>query len=74
MERLGKRRAKAVVCAVLGLTLVTAQAAVLENANLAIEIDDASYAVRSIVNKKAGGATFVESPANAVLWTAEFRA
>ncbi|MBQ0032552.1 MAG: hypothetical protein KBT68_07095, partial [bacterium] len=59
---------------VLGLTLVTAQAAVLENANLAIEIDDASYAVRSIMNKKAGGVKFVEPTTNAVLWTAEFRA
>lgn len=48
MERVSRRRAKAVVGAVLGLVLATAQAAVLENANLAIEIDDAMYAVRSI--------------------------
>ena len=58
---------------VLGLTLFGAQAAVLENADLAIEIDDASFAVRSIANRKAGGARFVESSAGAVLWTAEFR-
>ena len=74
MENASRRCAKALVGAVLGMSLAAAQAAVLENANLAIEIDDATYAVRSIVNKKAGGATFVEPATNAVLWTAEFRA
>ena len=74
MEIASRRCAKALVGAVLGMSLVAAQAAVLENADLAIEIDDATYAVRSIVNKKAGGATFVEPAMNAVLWTAEFRA
>ena len=57
----------------LGLVPAAARAAVLENADLAIEIDDASSAVRSVVNK-AAGVTFVDSPTNAVLWTAEFRA
>lgn len=63
-----------IVGVMLGFVLASAQAAVLENAELAIEIDDATYAVRSIVNRKAGGVRFVEPTTNAVLWTAEFRA
>ena len=62
-----------VLFVVFALAAVAVQATILENADLAIELDDATYAVRSIVNKKAGGVKFVESPTNAVLWTAEFR-
>ena len=65
---------KAVVGLGLVWTLSAASATVLENAELAIEFDDASYAVKSIANKKAGGVKFVDAPAEAVLWTAEFRA
>lgn len=62
-----------VMFAVAALAAAAAQATVLESADLAIEIDDASYAVRSIVNRRAGGAKFVEATENAALWTAEFR-
>lgn len=65
--------ATALVCAVLGLVLLDARAVVLENADLAVEIDDATYAVRSVANRKAGGAKFVDATADAALWTAEFR-
>ena len=65
---------KKVVLTVLGVALSSAPAAVIENAELAIELDDASFAVRSIVNKKAGDVKFVDAPAGTALWTAEFRA
>ena len=45
---------KKVVLAVLGLVVSAAPAAVLENAELAIELDDASFAVRSRTKWKAG--------------------
>ena len=70
MKRIGLA---ALVGVVSGLALFDAHAVVLENADLAIEVDDATYAVRSVVNKRAGGAKFVEATENAALWTAEFR-
>ena len=58
---------------VLGLTLVEAQAVILENSDLAIEVDDARLAVRSVCNKRSGGVRFVEGDEGPGFWSATFR-
>lgn len=64
---------KKLTLVVLALALLESPAVVLENAKLAIEIDEVELAVRSVVNKTAGGVRFVEGNEGPGCWSATFR-